>query len=160
MNFMSTNRISAELTAQTRDEILRDLENIKAKLPFLIDLSADEKQSMAKFGDKSRAFITKALELANLNKGAIPADLDLNEMKKDVELMLSLYPVLKSMDILYEKINDTYFAAGSEAYSAGLHIYLYLKAANIATGGLDDVLDDLGKRFVRKASKNKANLPK
>lgn len=157
---MSVNRISAELPAKTREEVLQDIEAIKSKLPFLIDLSTDEKQGMAKFGDKSRAFVTKAFELASLNKGAIPADLDLAEMKKDVELMLSLYPILKSLDILYEKINDTYFAAGSEAYSAGLHIYLYLKAANVATGGLDDVLDDLGKRFVKKTSKNKGNTSK
>lgn len=157
---MSTNRISAELPASVKEEILKAIDVIQSKLPFLIDVSASEKQGMAKFGDKNHAFVTKALELANLNKNAMPANFDAEEMKRDVELVLSLYPIMKSLDMLYEKINDTYFVAGSEAYSAGLLVYMYLKAANIATGGLDDVLDDLGKRFVHKASKNKVNQPK
>lgn len=37
---------------------------IKQKLPFLIDLIAEERKSLPKMGDKSRAFVSKALEVA------------------------------------------------------------------------------------------------
>ena len=47
----------------------------------------------------------------------------------------------------------SYFAAGSESYAAALLVYQYAKLHNIATGALEDSVDDLARRFARKSKK-------
>jgi hypothetical protein len=40
---------------------------IRQKLPFLVDLTTEDRRTMLKMGDKSRAFVSKALEVATQN---------------------------------------------------------------------------------------------
>ena len=54
---------------------------------------------------------------------------------------------------MFGRVDDTYFAAGSEAYAAALLVYQFAKIHNIASGGLDDTVGDLGRRFARKSRK-------
>lgn len=107
---------------------------------------------MSKLGDKSRAFVTKALEVATQNPDFLPRSFDVNEMRLDVELFEALYPVLLSLTQLQELVDDTLIATGSEAYIAALAFYNYAKASG-DVAGLDTVIDDLGRRFSRKSRK-------
>jgi hypothetical protein len=59
---MSDNRVSASLSKEDREAVLAAFNTIKTKLPFLIDLTKDERVALPKMGDKSRAFVTKANE--------------------------------------------------------------------------------------------------
>jgi hypothetical protein len=70
-----------------------------------------------------------------------------------VELVESLYSLRNAVKDLFGKIDDTYFAVGSEAYAAALLVYQYAKLHNLASGALEDSLDDLGRRFARKFKK-------
>ena len=65
--------------------------------------------------------------------------------------MESMMQIEQEMTVLSELISDTLMAAGNESYMASLLVYYYGKAAH-ATGidGLDDVMDELSKRFARK----------
>lgn len=54
---MAQNRISASLSTSDRDAVLAAITQIRQKLPFLIDLTADERRALPKLGDKSRAFV-------------------------------------------------------------------------------------------------------
>ncbi|MBE9035648.1 hypothetical protein [aff. Roholtiella sp. LEGE 12411] len=149
---MSDNRISANLSQRDREEVMQAITTIREKLPFLIDLTAEERRSLPKLGDKSRAFVSKALEVATQNQDFLPRSFDLDEMRRDVELFDALYPVLLSLTQLQELVDDTFIASGSEAYTAALAVYNYAKASgNVA--GLDAVIDDMGRRFSRKARK-------
>lgn len=47
-----------------RRQTLAALASLSEALPFLIDLGADERRSMAKFGDKNGSFVVKALAIA------------------------------------------------------------------------------------------------
>ncbi|BAZ66295.1 hypothetical protein NIES4106_10450 [Fischerella sp. NIES-4106] len=58
---------------------------IKQKLAFLIDLSNEERKALPKMGNKSRAFVSKALEVATQNSEFLPRSFDLEEMRKDVQ---------------------------------------------------------------------------
>lgn len=108
---------------------------------------------MPKFGEKNRSFVTKALTIAEGHPEILPASFSLAEFRTDVELVESLYPLYQAVEVLFGKIDDTYFAAGSEAYAAALLVYQYAKLHNLASGALEDSLDDLGRRFARKAKK-------
>ncbi|HEY9654014.1 MAG TPA: hypothetical protein V6C50_00855, partial [Crinalium sp.] len=110
-----TNRISAALTQTDREAVMDAITTIKTRLPFLIDLTADECKALPKMGDKSRAFVSKALEVATQNPDFLPRSFDLEEMRKDVQLFEAMYPIVVALAQLQELVDDTTTAAGSEA---------------------------------------------
>jgi hypothetical protein len=146
--------ISAQLSDTNREVIMSAIATIKASMPFLVDLTVEDRKALPKMGDKSRAFVTKALEIATQNPDFLPRSFDLEEMRKDVELFDQLYPLLLSLNQLQEMMENTYTAVGSEAYTAALTIYKYAKASDQG-GGLEGILDDLGQRFTQKSKKEK-----
>lgn len=147
---MSDNRISASLAQADRDAVMKAIATIREKLPFLVDLTTEERRSLPKMGDKSRAFVSKALEVATQNQDFLPRSFDLEEMRRDVEMFEALYPLLLSLNQLQELMDDTYVAVGSEAYAAALLVYNYAKASGKGAG-LDAVVDEMGRRFARKS---------
>ena len=146
---MPFNRVNATLNPAQIAEIQTALGNIYANLPFLIDLKPEERQAMLKFGEKNRSFVVKAATVAEQNPDILPRNFNLDEMKSDVSLIEDLYPLVTAVSNLLGKLEDTYFAAGSEAYSAALLVYQYAKTANVATGVLENALNDLGHRFAK-----------
>ena len=131
---MSSNRINTHFTAEQREEAKAALAALAASLPFLIDLSPDERAAMPRFGDKSRGFISKALDIAENNPDILPRSFSLDEFRADVEIVENLYAIRNGIDTLLGRVNDTWFAAGSEAYAAALLIYQYAKIHNVASG--------------------------
>ena len=152
---MSNSPISAQLSQADRDAVMAAIATIKAKLPFLIDLSAEERKALPKMGDKSRAFVSKAMEVATQNPDFLPRAFDLAELQKDVQLFEALYPVLMSLTQLHDLVDDTCLAVGSEAYAAALQVYTYAKASGQGTG-LETAVEELGLRFARKTRKPKS----
>jgi hypothetical protein len=65
-------------------------------------------------------------------------------------LFNDLFAIRQAMTTVNELVDDSYMAAGSEAYTAALLVYNYAKSSNVGTQGLDGVLDELGARFARK----------
>ncbi len=147
---MPTSQISATLAEADRKAILDALEGIKAKLPFLVDLTTDERKALPRMGDKSRAFVAKALEIATQNPGMLPRSFDLDEFRQDAALLEALYPVALALAQLQELVDDTLVAAGSDAYTAALVVYQSAKLAGKGEG-MDEHLDALGARFARRA---------
>lgn len=154
---MVENRISAVLLQADIDAILGAIKLIKEKLPFLINLTSDERRALNKPGDRSRNFIDKALEVATQNPDILPKLFSVEEMKKDIELSQKLQPILLALSQLQEIVDNTVATVNSEAYASALSVYNYAKAAGKAAA-LQDTLDELGKRFSRKA--NAANAGK
>jgi hypothetical protein len=151
---MPTTPISATLNQADREAVMDAVATIKAKLPFLIDLNADERKALPKMGDKSRAFVSKALEVATQNPDFLPRSFDLEELRKDVQLFEAMYPIVVALTQLQELVDDTCLAAGSEAYAAALQVYNYAKASGQGSG-LDAVVGEMGQRFARKSRKAK-----
>jgi hypothetical protein len=111
------------LPTADRDEVLTLIQNIQAKLPFLLDLSAEEIKALPKMGDKSRAFVAQALALAEQDDSFLPRSFEVANFRKDVDLTEALLPILTAMSKLRELLEDTYILAGSEAYVAALVVY-------------------------------------
>lgn len=155
---MPVNRISAALTAADRDAVLAAIKTIRQKLPFLVDLTPDERRSLPKFSNKSIEFIRKAYELALASQDFLPRGFNIDEMRKDMELYEALYPIQQAQTILAEMVDDTSTAAGAEAYSAALTVYQFAKNSNVGTAGLDEVVDTLGKVFGRKSKKSTSEV--
>jgi hypothetical protein len=146
------NRVSANLSQADKDAVIAALATIKAKLPFLIDIPTEERKTMLKMGDKSRAFVQKTMELINQNDEFLPRAFEVEEMQKDVQLLNDLYPILQAVNQLQELMDDTVMVVSSEAYAAALVAYRYAKDSGLGAG-LDGVVDDIGRRFARKSKK-------
>jgi hypothetical protein len=125
------------------------IQTLRQKLPFLVDLTADERRTMLKFGDKSMPFVVRAAEVATQNPDFLPRAFSVEELKRDVELLQALQPITTALTQLQELVDDTVMLVGSEAYLGALAVYQYAKASG-AGGALDDLVDDLGRRFARK----------
>lgn len=142
------NRVSAQLSAESIQRIADALAVIKAELPFLINLTADERKVLPKMGDGTVSFVVKALEYAKQNPQVVPPFLSLAEFEKDAALVRPLAGLLHPLSQLAEQLEDTTMAAGSEAYQAALVFYQAAKAAAKAgVPGMKTVVDDLSARF-------------
>lgn len=147
---MPANRIDAAFTAEQQAKAKAALTALKDALPFLIDLADGDRAAMVKFGERNRSFVVKALAIAEAHAEILPAGFSLPEFAADVALVEDLYAVRHALETLFRKVDDSYFAAGSEAYAAALLVYQYAKLHNLASGALEESLDDLGRRFARK----------
>ena len=142
-------RINAALDTTATAAVVSKISEIQALLPFLVDLSPEERQSLPKMGDKSRAFVERCLELARQDDSFLPRNLDVSSFGNDVALFAALEPLRQRLAKLLELVEDTQILAGSEAYLAGLDVYHAAKRSGKGTG-LDDLLDRVGQRFANR----------
>ncbi len=147
---MPDNRISATLSQADQQAVLAAVNTIREKLPFLIDLTPEERRGLPKMGDSSRGFVMQALTVAAQNEDILPRSFDVDEMRRDVALLDSLQPIVAALSQLSELVEDTQTAVGSEAYTAALLVYQYARSAGKGSA-LDGALDALGQRFARKS---------
>ncbi|NJN25270.1 MAG: hypothetical protein HC819_04470 [Cyclobacteriaceae bacterium] len=61
----------------------------------------------------------------------VPADVNLGELKKDVELVNAIQKIYTPIKALSKKLNDSAILASSEAYLPSLAIYNAIKADEI-----------------------------
>ncbi len=148
-----TNRISA-LPAEAVAQIQGALDTIRTALePHAVELSADERRDMLKFGDRSLAFVDKAARYSRERSELVPGFLDVDEMEADLSTYRALDGMAARLEQLASLARDSAMVAGSEAYGGALVLYRAIRAA-AASGapGADVVADDLGQRFERATS--------
>lgn len=150
------NLISTAIPAETLAAINTNINAIQASLvnTLLFNLTAEERKAMRIMGDKSIAFVQKALEYADNNQTLVPSYLDLSEAKKDFALARDLYGILQQINTLQRAVEDTMMVAGSEAYDAALIFYNSVKGASrVNVPGSEAVYNDLQQRFAVKPQK-------
>jgi hypothetical protein len=150
---MASNFISGALDPKSREKIMADLADIRANLPFMIEMSSKAKQTIPKMGDKTQVFVKKALKIATEHEDYLPRSFSIEEMQRDVDLFDALYPIAMELNQLQAELDDTLAAVGSDAYTAALQVYRHAKAHGEGSG-LDSFIEDMGKRFTRKSRKD------
>jgi len=124
------------------------LDALEAQLDGLIDVDADQRRSLPKMGDKSEAFCRKAVEVLNNNPGVLAVNYNLAEVKRDLAAFDALRPRLLRVGKLYEKMQDSQMALGSDLMTASLEGYAFLKVAGKGEA-LDTARAALSVRFSR-----------
>jgi hypothetical protein len=152
---MQQNLISATLSDAVVAEVETHLKAIATLIGGLLqNLEPKDRQAMAKMGDKTLAFVQKALQYAGQDAALLPSYISLPEAEKDLALTRQLDSILKLMAPLCQSVQDTVMLAGSDAYIAGLGIYGHIKAAagnNVQ--GATSIAQDLSTRFPGKSRK-------
>jgi hypothetical protein len=146
---MEENRVSAEISELMMQALATFFKGIDDTLPFLIVLSKEEKQALAKMGDASESFVRKACDLALLDDKFLPRSFDALEFKKDIKLYNDLSIVEGRVLQLLEKIKDTKIRAGNEAYLQALEVYRQAKLHR-KTEAVEILTASMKKRFQQK----------
>jgi len=117
-------------------------------LPHLIALSPEDRGGLPKMGDKTVAFVQKAVDYMRDNPELIPGYLDHQEMERDLGAVDRLGEFLRPLSQLAAGLDDSMMAAGSEAYATALAYYQAVKvAARLRVPGAEAIAADLGERF-------------
>ncbi|MBD2100057.1 hypothetical protein [Leptolyngbya sp. FACHB-261] len=154
---MPANSVSAEFPPAKLEAVLAEIAELRSHFSFGVSLTPQERRLMIRIGDKTRSFVRTAVEVATENQQLMPGFLDVAEMQRDLELTESLSPVLEALAELQSLIEDTYIAAGTEAYTAARVAYRSARD-NSKAFGLNPSVDRLGRRF-RKNRKPQSDTP-
>lgn len=145
---MSQNLISLQLSAADLTAVDAALKTLEEKFAGLIDLSIEQRSTITKMGDKSEAFCRKAVEVLSNNPGVLSVNYNLAEVKRDLAAFDALRPRLLRVGKLYEKMQDSQMALGSDLMTASLEGYAFLKVAGKGEA-LDTARAALSVRFSR-----------
>jgi hypothetical protein len=151
---MPYQNIDATLSTADLQAVKDAFATILQKLPFLINLSVDERKSTFKAGPNSLSFVQNALTSAQNNPSIFPASFSATDFQRDVDLFASLTELQTIAESVASQIDDTRLAVGGEAMQAASQVYNYIKTAAKTTPGLRPLADQLGERF-QKASRQK-----
>jgi phage gpG-like protein len=149
---MSTqNQISIEIPKEIIDTVTAKLQECKLALaPYLQGLTADDRITMLKLGDKTVATVKKTKSYMVTNPEFVPNYMDKAEFLKDEAVATQLSPIENLATQLSTDISDTVMLAGSEALYAALLYYGQVKEAHhkgIATA--KPIYEDLSQRFAK-----------
>ena len=149
------NQINATITKDDQETVLAAVATIRGTLPFLIDLTVDKRQAMARLGDKGVAFVWKSIEIGAQNPKILPAGFDLEKLRKDAQLFDDLAPIRLALDQLQRQVRDTAIVAAHDAYASARAIYGYAKTG-LGHGSLESAADHLSPHFARKSNGDSA----
>lgn len=143
-----TNYISASMTEAEIEATVTSLRAVEAQLTFLQDIDPQLRKRLQPAGDKSIAFVRKALDVANASPEMLPRDFELEEFQKDVRLSDALDRILVEILRLGERVRATQLVARADAYACALEVYN--RTQRTRHEGRSELADQMGRRFKRK----------
>lgn len=125
------NLISTSISNKEIKEILDAIRFVDKKLPELVTISDLEQSTLYKTKSDTIEFVLENLHIATQHPEIVPENVDVAEIRKDVELIKSIDKILKPIKELIKKLEDSQLVAGSEAYLPSIAIYNAYKAKSI-----------------------------
>jgi len=118
-------------------------------LPFLLNLTIQERKELFKLGDKGLGFDEKCRTYMASNASLVPSYVTVAEVEKDRVLRTAMLDILRELASLLEAVDDTVLTLGSEILMADLSFYQNVRqAARRGTPtGIDVIYNDLQERF-------------
>jgi hypothetical protein len=156
---MTQNLIDATLTDTQRDAILTDLSDAQTKMADSSNsLTPDDRRNLAKIEPADLALLEQALQFAQQNPSAVPADLDIPALATDIALARQYVPICAKANQTAELASDSCMSALSDGYVAALDIYRVAKAIN-TSGQYDSFVQAFGQRFLRRSRRQPTPPP-
>ncbi|HRL78546.1 MAG TPA: hypothetical protein PK440_22245 [Candidatus Accumulibacter phosphatis] len=155
---MSQNLIALNLSPDDVAAIDAALTTLETRFAGLIELSADDRRSLAKMGDKSEAFCRHTLIVLGQNRQIVPDELDLAAAEADLQQLDLLRPRVARLRRLLTRADDTEMALGSDVLGAALEGYALAKVFGKGAG-LDALKDVVSVRFSGRRKSGGAATP-
>jgi hypothetical protein len=143
------NLISVEISPEDLAKVNTALEMINSVLkPVLKTLSPEDRLQLPKMGDKTLAFVQKAVDYSITYPQFMPPFTDGAEFKKDLAAVNTLNQIFRPLLNLTQMLDDSILMAGSDAYIAALSYYNTVKqATKVNANNAKTIYDDLSRRF-------------
>jgi hypothetical protein len=153
---MKQDLVSYAFTEDDFTALKQQINDIDVKVDeFAIELHIDNKRELKTLGDRSLPFTEQSFLLATQQKHLVPSFVNMDEFGKDLTLFKQCKELIKLLEVILERLNDTSIAAGADAFLTARKFYDAVKAAvksNIP--GASVAFDELRKRYIRDKGKN------
>jgi hypothetical protein len=142
------------------DEVTQKLVEVQQQLaPYIITLSGEERKSLMKTSDKTISFVTKSNDYSKSNPEFIPNFMEVDQFNANFDNYTALQPLMKFAEQICSSINDTTLMNGSEALSASLQYYNFVKQADKnSIKNAKEIYADLSVRFTGRKTKKQDSL--
>jgi len=151
MNNIHNQSIPQEVLDQARIKIEEAIGLVK---PYSVVLTADERASVLKVGDKKFTCVNKAFAYTKTNPEFVPSYLNVADFDIDMKDADGHPEIVALINQLFNYFDDTKLAARSEAYSASLYYYGNVQqAASVNLPGAKAIYDDMKQYFSGRSSK-------
>jgi len=120
--FASVSLSDADLAAA-----ITKVNELRALLPPMPDLTPKERQRLSKMGTKSRGFSQLAIETAKADPGVLPQSVSLDTLLAQDDLMKDLSLIQTHVTDVKSKLDDALYQIGSYVYGVGRVIYAVMK---------------------------------
>ena len=135
-------------TTAVLQQVLQKLGEIETLLPFLIQLTEDERKSLAKVADKRRAFIEKYDTYVRSHPEFVPPIYPVATAESNLDLFHGLTQIVGELTIVFSKMDDTRLASGSIAYVDARHYYnIVHEAVEANVSGARAIYEDMKTLF-------------
>ena len=143
------NLVSASITSETKDAILKSIADIRGKLGFLLNLQAAEVMGILKAGKEFVPFIDGCHGVAKSHPEILSGVFNMPEFDKDYQLAQDLGEVAEALAQLNEAVGHTLTAVRSDALVSALDVYSAVKSNKSKVPGLNSVSDNLARYFAK-----------
>jgi len=152
MNNKHNQSIPQEVLDQMRIKIEEAIGLIK---PYSVVMTADERASVLKVGDKKFTCVNKTFGYTKTNPEFVPSYLNIENFDTDMKDADGHPEIVTLINQLFNYFDDTKLTARSEAYSASLYYYGNVQqAASVNLPGAKAIYDDLKQYFPGRGSKS------
>lgn len=147
MNNKHNQSIPQEVLDQMKTKIEEAIALVR---PYSVILTADERASVLKVGDKAFTCVNKAFGYTKTNPEFVPTYLNVDDFETDLKDADGHPAIVSQINQLYNYLDDTKLASRSEAYNASLYYYGSVQqAASVNQPGAKAIYDDLKQYFPR-----------
>ena len=123
---------------------LQQINDFRAQLPFLVNLTPQERSGYLRLGPNAAVFFNKALNHVQNNPNLLPPFMTLAEWQNDHEVYKRLEILLSQVRVVEQAISDTVIALRQENTTAAITFYKTVKmAATQNVPGTDSIVNDL-----------------
>lgn len=123
------NRISAQMTAEVKTQIITKYQEIKGLMAFLINLTPKERREIPTLGtERSAMDQTFAAQMA-AHPDLVPTYVDMPELGLDRKLRADLLDIHIAAQDVDQAVLDTAHLAGADIYMTYMGFYNNVKAA-------------------------------
>ncbi len=151
--------ISVVVSAADITAIETSAGDIKLKLPFLINLTPQERKKFRKKGTKREGYVKDVYEGIVANPTVVPVTFSIPEYTKDYNLDTVLLHIRSVLSSIIEGIDDTRMMVGVELMKQSDTGYDYLKRAAKDNAALQSVVDKIAKAFAGQGKKKTPPKP-
>jgi hypothetical protein len=148
---MNNDLVKGELSAEQQNAVMGLIGQIQNLLPFFNRFKRRRAPGLAQAGRQEPGVCGPRFGLGRAKSWYLAAQFRFGRNQRDVTLVRQLEPLVLALGQLQGWLEDTFLAAGSDAYSQTLLVYQAAKLAG-KNGALEQHLDGLSRRFARKST--------